>query len=50
MKWNRCQREYVYQDKLPLYKDKENVNQGEKKQVIISEVAVVIKIVYAICC
>ena len=41
-KWNRCQREYVYRDELPLYKVKENVNQRQKKQMIISDVVVVI--------
>ena len=48
IKWNRCQREYVYKDELPFYKVK--FNQRQKKQVIISEMVVVIKIVVATCC
>ena len=30
-KRNRCKREYVYKDELPLYKVNENVNQRQKK-------------------
>ena len=42
-KCNCCHREYVYKDELPLYTKLRKISEkGKKKQVIISEVVVVI--------